>query len=61
MIHSTISELMKLNDTHHHQFINTLMVVCIIQFHQETDGGVCIIQFHQLTDGGVHHSISSTH
>ena len=43
------------------KFINTLMVVCIIQFHQETDGGVCIIQFHQLTDGGVHHSISSTH
>ena len=29
-------------------FINTLMVVCVIQFHQHTDGGV-------------HHSISSTH
>jgi hypothetical protein len=29
-------------------FINTLMVVCIIQFHQHTDGGVC-------------HSISLTH
>jgi hypothetical protein len=49
---------MKLNDTHHHQcvdeievsfyFINTLMVVCIFQFHQHTDGGV-------------YHSISSTH
>jgi hypothetical protein len=53
MIHSTISVLMKLNDTHHHQCVNEIewytppsvcwwnWVECIIQFHQHTDGGVC--------------------
>jgi hypothetical protein len=57
-IYSTISVLMKLDNALHNQcvdgwwcvsfnFINTLMVECIIQFHQHTDGGV-------------YHSISST-
>jgi hypothetical protein len=74
MTHTTISVVMKLNDTHHHQWVNEIKLhtppsVCWWNWmiHTTISDFInslmveCIIQFHQHTDGGVYHSISSTH
>jgi hypothetical protein len=67
MTYSTISVLLKLNDTHHHQWLNEIEwhippSVCWWNWMTHTTLSVVNkLNFHQHTDGWVYHSISSTH